>query len=449
MRKKWGYIFIVFVIVIVVLYVGRYKQTQVFENRVPANVSKVVNVNLRQIENHLLFDLLSNPITYLKPRKRKDSIKKPSTSLTKGLSIPRNILFYTNSDELKNNWFSSIVEVNDKEKLSRFLLNEKFAKITDNNTVFYNKANLVLAIRNEELIIALKVNKTADIRLLLNSLFDVKDYLSERSTILNKLIRSKSDIGFSSSDDSLEANFNKGVFELQGIISSDLFITNSNQKSNEKGVVAISGRINKNNTYFREFLSDKKVKINEITHLSLDSIVNKWNGKFNMNIASVEHKIDTIVSYEYDDDFNKVEIKSTQEKRIPTLGLLLGQEDISSLSDYFYSKNAIQIIKGDTLFTAVPIYKFLAIDAKENFELHVNRKVNSSTSKLTKSKLNFYFNTEKYIEKPFEIPLKAEQEKFLKLTKTTNLVWAADNQFSLEIVLKDKSRNFLGQLIKQ
>lgn len=447
MRRKLLYLFIVFAILIVVLYLWRYRQPQVFENRVPANATKVVNVNLRQIENHLLFDFLSNPITYLKPRKRKDSLKKPRTSLTKGINIPTNILFYTNSDALKDNWFSSVVNVNDKEKLSRFLENKKFIKTTEKDAVFYTKANVVLAIKNEQLIIALRADQQ-DINRLMVSLFNTKDFLTEDAAILKPFINSKSDIGFSLGDDLLEANFNKGFFELQGILSSDMFTVNTNQIPEKSNVISLSGKVNTDNPLFKQFIADKKDKFNEIIHLSLDSITDKWDGKFNMDIASIDQKTDTIISYEYDDDFNKVEIKSTQEKKIPTLGLILGQENSSGLSDYFYSKNAIQIIENDTVLTAIPFFKFLATDAKDNLELRVNQKKIRPNSSLSSSKLNFYFNAEKYLENPLDIPLKADQEKLLKLVKTTNLVWSENDYLSFKIELKDDRRNFLGQMIK-
>jgi len=449
MRKKWLYFFIVLIFIVVALYVWRYKQSQVFENRVPAHATKLVNVNLRQIENHLLFDFLSHPITYLRARKRKDSLKKPKTSLTKGLSIPRNILFYTNSKELKNNWFSSPVAVNDKEKLSRFLLKEKFLQSAENNTVFYTKANLVLALKNEQLILALKTNIKVNIFPLLSSLFDIKDYLSIDNNNLKPLINSNSDVSFSSGKDSFEANFKKGFFELQGVLNSDLFISNTNQIPNKNSVFVMSGKVNNDNTYFNKFLAEKKDKFNEITHLSLDSVFNKWSGEFNIDLASIEQKTDTIVSYEYDDDFNKVEIKTTQKKAIPTLVSAFGQVDDSSLSDYFYRKNTIQIIENDTIFTAIPVYKFLATVTHKDFELYINKKRNPLVSKFADSKLKIFFNTEKYLENPLDIPLKADHEKLLKLIKTTNLVWASNNQFSLKINLKDSGRNFLGQFIKQ
>ncbi|MDY7397017.1 hypothetical protein UMM65_17360 [Aureibaculum sp. 2210JD6-5] len=448
MRKKWLYFFIVLVAIVVVLYVLRYKQSQVFENRVPAGATKIVNINLRQIENHLLFDFLANPITYLTPRKRKDSIKKERFSLFKSVSIPRNILFYTNSEELKNNWFSTRVKVKDEGELSNYLLKEKFVQSTEGNVIIYSKANFILAIKNEQLIISIKVDKKADINPALISLFDTEDFLAEDTEILKPLVNNNSDISFTSSNETLQANFRDGIFELQGTLTSNLFVTNNNIMPDEEDVISISGKVNKDNTVFNKFWTDKKDKFNEITHLSLDSIVQKWNGKLNFNITSIEQKTDTIVSYEYDDDFNKVEIKSTQEKKIPVLGLILGQENPSSLSDYFYGKNAIQVIENDTVFTTIPIFKFLATDAKDNLELRVNQK-RTTPNPSSSSKLKFYFNVKKYMETPLDIPLSKDQEELLKLVKATKLEWAKDNQFTLKINLLDESRNFLGQLIKQ
>ncbi|QCX40251.1 hypothetical protein FF125_18015 [Aureibaculum algae] len=449
MRKKGLYFFIVVVIVLVVLYVWRYKQAQIFENRVPANATSVVNVNLRQIENHLLFDFLTNPITYLKSRKKKDSIKKPRTSLTKGISIPRNVLFYTNPTDLNSNWFSSIVDINDTEELFKFLLKEGFKKTENEGVIFFSKANFVLSIKGERLIIALKTNHKVPVNAAVVALFSEKDYLTEDAEILRPIVNSGSDICFSLGEDELNANFKEGLFELEGSLKSDLFLANENPIADADGVISMSGQLNRNNAVFKQFLTDKKDKFNAFTHLSLDSIVDKWNGNFNMNITSIEQKTDTIVSYEYDDDFNKVEIKSTQEKSIPKLYLGLGQENTSVLSDYFYSKNAIQIIENDTVFTTIPIFKFLVTNAGDNFELRVNKRGNTSNDATKASKLNLYVDVEKYEHSPLDFPLNKDQEKLLKTIKTAKLDWATDNRFSMKINIKDVNRNFLGKLLKQ
>lgn len=448
MRKKWLFFLILFVLVIAILYIWRYKQSQDFEKRVPAYATKVVNVNLRQIENHLLFDFLANPVTYLKPRKKKDTIEKPKFSLTRGVKIPKNILFYTNADHLENNWFSTVIDVNDKDELSRFLLKENFSKVMENETTFFTRANVVVAVRAEHLILGFKERKENNIRPILISCFENKDFLSEDNAVLKSLKNSKSDVVFLSNNTLLEANFKDGIFELEGELNSDLFVANENSNPDTDGVISFSGKLNKNHKAFNQIVTDKKSKFNEIMHLSLDSIVQKWNGNLNLNISSIEHKTDTIVSYEYDDDFNKVEIKSTQNKKIPKLNLILGQENVSTLSDYFYSKNAIQIVETDTIFTPIPFFKFLTTDTNTSLILRVNTANHKFIESISASKLKFYLNVEKYFESPLDIPIHKEQEMFLKPIKTTTIDWSADNQFLFKINLIDESRNFLGVFIK-
>lgn len=447
MRKRWLYFLILFVLIISILYVWRYNQSQVFEKRVPAFATKVVNVNLRQIENHLLFDFLTNPITYLKPRKKKDSIKKPKFSLTKGVRIPKNILFYTNADNLDNNWFSSVVEVSDPEELSRFLLKEKFKKTSEENIVLFTKSNLILAIKKEQLVCVFKTNSNINAVNRVNDLFGVKEYLNADDSLLKEITKSESDICFSLENSVLEANFRNGVFELQGLLNEDVFLANTNEASNRESVGIMSGQINKNNASFKKVVKNSKHKFDELTHLSLDSIIDKWNGEFKFNITSIEHKTDTIISYEYDEDFNKIETKTTQDKKIPTLSLVLGQEPPTRLSNYFYSKNAIQIIEEDTVFTKIPVFKFLATNTENDIALRVNG-YSQPVQSLTESKFNFYVNVEKYFQSPLDIPLNKDQEKFLKLIKNTEIDWAKDNRFVFKINLINKSRNFLGQFVK-
>ena len=449
MKKKILYTLIGLAVLLLLIYILRYNQSQVFKNRVPQSATKVVNVNLRQIENDLLFDFLAHPMAYLKSRRKKDSIKRKKFPLINGVEIPENVLFFSNTTTLDSHWFSSVFKVKDKEKLTHYFLQEKFVKSSRDGVEFYSKGILVLAFKGKELLHVVKRSSQADVSKIVAVVFNETTFLSQESTLLKPIITNESDISFSSKEDGfLEANFKEGLFEVTGNLASDFFINNTFPEMVGDPISFFTTKINKDNLQFKEFVKKGTVKFDEITHLSLDSIVNKWNGEVSLNLASVEHTIDTIVTYEFDDDFNKVKKIATQEKAIPALDLKFGKEEQSDLSEYFWRKNAIQVHDGDTLFTTVPVYKFIAVNTKDNLELSVAKKQMNKGSKKTISKLNFYFNIEKYLQKPLDFPLKKEQIKVLNLIKTTSIGWSDENQFSLKIALKDVDRNFLGQLIK-
>jgi len=450
MKRKILYTLIGLVVLLCTAYLLRYKQSQVFENRVPKNATEVINVHLRQIENDLLFDFLAHPITYLKSRPRKkDSIKKNKFPYINGVEIPENVLFFSNETTYKKHWFSTVFNLKDKEKFIHFFLREKFIKSNVKAIEFYSKDNLVLAIQDDKLVFVIKHSHEDDISEIVTTVFNETEFLSKESELLKTMINNESGIVFSSKAHGfLEANFKEGLFEITGNFVSDFFMNTTSSEMIGNPVSFFTAKINKDNLQFKELVDRGKVKFDEITHLSLDSIVKKWNGKIHLNLASVENTIDTIVTYEFDDDFNKVKKIATQEKAIPALGIRLGKERLSDLSAYFLRKNAIQLHDGDSVFTTLPVYKFVAANTKDNFELFVAQQQNNKGSKNTTSKLNFYFDVEKYLQRPLDIPLKKEQVKVFNLIKTATVQWSGKNQFLLNIELKNTHRNFLGQLIK-
>jgi len=449
MKKKILYTLIGLAVLLLTVYLLRYNQSQVFEHRVPKSATKVVNVHLRQIENNLLFDFLAHPIIYLKSKPRKDSLKRKKFPFTNGVEIPENILFFSNATSLDNHWFSNVFNVKDQENLTSYFLQEKFVKSNIEGMEFYSKDNWVIALRENKLIQVIKRNHTADISKIVVSVFNEKAFLPQTSELLKPIILNESDISFSSKEhDFLEANFKEGVFEITGNFDSDFFIADTYHDIKGNPISFLTAKVNKHNLLFENFISSTTDKFNGLTHLSLDSIVNKWNGKFYLKIDAIENKIDSIITYDYDDDFNKVEKIAIEKKNIPNLNIKIGQEKPSNLWMYFWSKNAIQFHKGDTVFTTIPIYQFMATDANENLELSVNSSIDQIHSKEISSKLNFYVDVEKYLQKPLDIPLKPNQIKVLDLIGKFSIHWSENNEFLLNIELKNKDRNFLGQLIK-
>ncbi|GEM_PF-5110069 len=449
MKKKVLYTLIGLAVLLLTVYLLRYNQSQVFEHRVPKSATKVVNVHLRQIENNLLFDFLAHPIIYLKSKLRKDSLKRKKFPFANGVEIPENILFFSNATSLDNHWFSSVFNVKDQENLTSYFLQEKFVKSNVEGMEFYSKGNWVIAIHENKLLLVIKRNHTAEISKIVASVFNEKAFLHQTSELLKPIILNESDVSFSSKEHGfLEANFKEGIFEISGNLDSDFFIADAYPIIKGNPISYLTAKVNKDNLFFQNFVLNTADKFKELTHLSLDSIVNKWDGKFYLKIDAIENKTDSIITYDYDDDFNKVEKMAIEKKNIPNLRIKLGQESPSNLWRYFWSKNAIQLHKGDTVFTTIPIYQFMATDAKENLELSVNNSVDQIHSKEISSKLNFYVDVEKYLQKPLDLPLKPNQKKVLDLIRKSSIHLSENNEFVLKIELKNRSRNFLGQLIK-
>ncbi len=445
MKKKLFFISFGVVIVLAALYLIRYKQAVVFENKIPKVATAIIHINARQIEHHILIDVMKNPLKYVNfkvSKKNKDTLQ-----LKKTISIPRNLFFFTNVLAFKNGWFSSFLKVKNKIKLRQYLVKEGFIQSIDHTITLFNKGNILLAMQDERLLVVYRKNKETITLAVLKTIFDEVDFLSEQTDLLKPIVNSTSDMSYTTTTrDFLEANFKDGLFELLGTLNSELFLVSKQNDFTENSEGYINAKINKKHKLFQTLIAEENTrKFNELTKLSLDSIISKWNGDFAFNLKSINSKIDTIVTYDYDDDFNKIEKMAVQELIVPDLDFSYGID--SNLFGYLSRKNAIQVIESDTVFTSMPLYKLYASTNAAALNISTQKDFSGFSIKENKMRLNAYFNIEKYIHKPLEFSFLPTKNSYLQLLKETTIMYTVDSKLSITVVLKNSERNFIGQFV--
>ena len=447
MKKKLVFIFLGILTLLCVLYFLRYKRALVFEDKVPKPATEVIHVNLRQIEHHILVDAIKNPLKFIDfklPTKKKDSLL-----LKKIISIPRNLFFYTNDAQFNGIWISSFIKIKKQEKLSAYLIRDGFVKSNDEDDVtLFNKKNVALAIKDKQLIVAFKENKEATISAVAIEVFNENMFLSETSDVLKSIVNSKSDISYAAvKDNFVEANFKNGLFEVLGTLHSDVFLTLKDSDFSKNSLGYISTKINKEHKLFKALIiEENRRKFNNFTKLSIDSIISKWSGNFALNLKVINSKKDTIVTYDYDDDFNKIEKIAVQELTVPEFDFSFDAD--SNLFGYLSNKNAIQVIESDTVFTSMPLYKLYASTTATALNIATQKDFSGFSMKENKIKLNAYLNIEKYMQKPLDFSFLPTNNYYFQLLKETSILYTTDNKLSIKLVLKNSERNFIGQLVK-
>jgi len=445
MRKKLASIFLGILVVLTILYVIRYKRALVFENKVPNSTTQVLHINARQIEHHLLMDAIQHPLKYIDFKisdKKKDSLR-----LKKTIEIPRNVFFFTNETTFENSWFSSFVKVKKKTKLSQYLEQESFVKTIHDDIMVFSKKDFAIAIKDERLVIAYTKEPQTSVINGFKVIFDTVSFLAEESQLLQQIRNSKSDISYTTiANDFVEANFKDGLLEVLGALNTDMFLNARHDDFNDNSVGYLNAKINKEHTLFKSLIAEKNSqKFNDLTKLSVDSITSKWNGTLSLNLKTVSKKIDTIVTYEYDDDFNKIEKKTVQELTIPDIDLRFGEG--ASLFDYLSNENAIQVIESDTLFTSIPLYKMYAARKAKTVAISTENDFSKPSVTQKRYKLNAYFDIETYVQNPLEFS-SLPNNTYTQLLKDTSIQLSEKNKLSVTITLKDSDRNFIGQFIK-
>lgn len=443
MKKKLIYFFIGFILILCIAYLFRYKLSDSFKNKIPKGTTAILKVNTRQLEHHFLTDFLSRPLSYLKTGEtaKKDSAttKKKAPSLFKGVKIPKNILFYSKDTTYTKTWVSTKIKIKNAKIIDDLLILKGYKSTLLKEVTIYSKKLVSIIIKEDHLIITYNsTNKNA------NSYFNEQTFLDKASLLLQKLNDCTSDVYYVSiNNEELKANLNKGNISIIGNANFD-FLKNNTHQIDKSNIALIATTLNKETDFTKELVKQlNKDKFKNITKLNFDSIYKKWNGTINFNLKSFKTKIDTIKTYEYDDDFNKVEKIATQKTTNPSFMLSITSN--TNLYGYLDNANTIKIIDSKSVFIPLPIVQTFVESTANKTIFHTSKTIKKLTKEIN-SKLIVDFDFDGYRKSTKNTPF--YYFKSIKNVQKCAITISKENELDFKIEMKDKTRNALFQLIK-
>ncbi len=330
MRKIGFSILFLLLTITGIFYYLKIRKDNSFKNSVHKKAVIIIKIGADNLKKDLFFSYLKN-----------DLFKAGKTSKVKkqnlGLEIPANLILFS----VHSNQHSLYTKFNisDLKNFKRFIGSKKFKakllKISDGiiyQSVFDNR--LIIAYNNNRLAICLNQNNEADYRVL-QDLLNNQNYLQEDDNRLKTLKNTTDHVTMLSDSINIRYSFNNGNIEINGSINNEFSKTNNNlkfRKSNENAVVKvfISG-------YFNRIFFGRTLKIKD-TELAADSLLDK-NSSVDFEINGTASQQDSILTYTYNDDFEKVSELKTVNKKVPLLSVYL-QTD-RPVKDYLLNKNIL------------------------------------------------------------------------------------------------------------
>ena len=370
MKKRLKIILSVLVLVLIG-YFGytHFKKTSILLNVIHEDAESVIKIGVHDITKTLVLDALTSPSYYWKNFKSSQKDKKKDSLKDKGIGIdlkPYSMVFYT-LKSIDNTFFTTI-EIDDTEAFEKYIgkyAKEKSSSITKDTKGYKNlvleKSKLILAWNSEKLAVAITTNKTLE---KLKSVFE--DVLLRNKLISDKnhnLIEKLSDISdhvsYVNKESLITLNFKDREAMVDGIFytkDKDKYKTNTAYNTLSEASLQL---------YFDGNFSEKDNKnafVKSIEDLSFftknniepTELADKTNGFFSLIIKGKTTQVDTIVSYEYDDNFEKVAVKNLKEKDAPRLSVEVGVNNNVSLNNYLENQGAIT----NNILTSIPYYTF-------------------------------------------------------------------------------------------
>lgn len=343
MKKK--YIFLIIVLLSSGVYFVFFHKDKCLKY-IPENADIVVLVDVKKAKRQYISSYIAHPSKWFE---EKNGAKNNISVTDSGLEIPDFLqIFHLNNTKISE-WYT-VLEINDKEKLSLFLKDRKF--INDGKGIFKSNQFFV-KINGEKCIVG-----TSDLNFnnigkpfsekfrnnVLNSDSFMDDGLGSISFI-SELRTQNFSIDLKDDEIEIKNKQNSTNFEL---LISDLY-----KKSQFLDAELDSENIKKIGSVFKQNLIDST----SVNHL-----------KMSANLTQVN---DTIVSYEYDDNFNEIEKISYQKIVQPDYEIVLQTSKSEKVWMYFKNK---KWINAKNQFTAIPFQPNLMSVNKNHISIKSTRK---------------------------------------------------------------------------
>lgn len=344
MKKKYIFLVIIILLSVGVYFVLFHKDKSL--KYIPENADVIVLVDVKKAKRQYISSYLMHPSKWFEEKKE----KKNKISITdSGLKIPDFLqIFHLNNTKISE-WYT-VLEINDKEKLSAFLKDRKF--INDEKGIFKSNQFFV-KIDGEKCIVG-----TSDLNFnnigkpfsqkFRNNVLNADSFMDDGLGSISFISELRTqNFSIDLKDDEIEIKNEQNSTNFESLIS-DLY-----KKTQFLDAELDSENIKKIGSVFKENLTDSA----SVNHLKMRANLTQAN--------------DTIVSYEYDDNFNEIEKISYQKIIQPEYNILLQASNPEKIWKYFQHKKWINT---ENQFTAIPFQPNLISQNKNQISIKSTRK---------------------------------------------------------------------------
>lgn len=293
---------------------------------IPDNADAVVLIDTKKLTGQYLFSLITHPSKW---SGSKTKSKSPGSLKDAGIRIPDFLQIFHIKGTQFSEWYS-ILELKDPQKLITFLKKQKFTDKGDNH---FQKEQFFFMIKGNHCIAGTsdRAFETIQKRLFQNYVHPAW----EADKFIQNTLGS---ISFISGNkiQNFFIELNEDEIEIKNNSNPEIFngIASKLQKGNQ----------------FLELELDKE-NIRNFTRFFNKSIADSSQAVSLKATANLQQINDTIVTYEYDDNFNEVEKKTVQKITQPSYMINIQSNDPEKTWKYFQSE---KWINNENQFTAIP-----------------------------------------------------------------------------------------------
>lgn len=305
---------------------------------IPKEADAIVLIDVKKLKRESVFSLLTHPSEWFKDSEIKSMVSSLNNS---GIKTPDFLQICHFKNQKFTDW-STVLEISNLEKFTDFLEAKNFA---NHGNQFYVKDDFFVKIVGNYCFAATSINSLG------NHLDSFRKDDQKKTSDADSFIK-----GTSASITFLGKKNYSYAIEL---LEDEIEISNAKNTKNFKPLIA---QLRKKNLLFNANLDEKNTKT--ISEFWLNKKFDSLQLSDIKMIANLESVNDTIVTYEYDDNFNEVEKKSFQKITKPNY--IISAKSLNPTKTLEFLKKE-KWINAENQIITVPYQPNLVIENKDIF----------------------------------------------------------------------------------
>lgn len=408
------------------------------EKTVSADADHIISLDVKRITNTVIWNYLTTPELW---KSDKQLPKPKKTDWSDIVRLPDYIFIFHVKNQPVNAWYT-VFEIKNEEDFNKGLSEFGFTKI-GNKPLFISKqmglavmryANKILVgnevLENKELI-----EETAN-KLFLEQKYIERQKLKQHTEIPKHLVWNfKGDHFFETITGQAELDKEKISASINIILSQPI---NFEPVVFNKPVdfMASLGMTQPPDTLYNLINDSIRQTASRWLNFNIDSLFLPDNRFYQTNVNSLITRVDTAISYVFDEDFNQVEKKVLNQVVEPAFNFTLKGIGATSLYNYWNTIGILQNTNEGNLFTAMPLVKtYCTLKEKDALSLVAENFRNTPKTTATDSCLFYaYIDFERIPEMLLKY-LPNEVLPFLQKIATVNLTLKNEGDKKMNIDL--------------
>jgi hypothetical protein len=443
--KKFLKITAAIVILLLIFFAGitKYRRYVAEQTLIPKNATSLIKINVDELYKTLFANMIGNPGHYFKSDFKKDTSNN-FDKFNNGLTIPAGVYFYTVQGK-SGIYFSrfEIKNVNDFENTLRDLMHLDITKKTEEVNVAKSKlGNIVVYYNSKSAAISLSV-KVENVDKELMDVLNQKNFVKAIDSKFKYTAKSIRHIAFETALHQGSFDFDNGAVNFSDLVIADEIIptnTHSNRRHHKNAIASFWLNANFKNTTHRAFIANN-------SSIETDSILRYYKGSIDFDWSSTIQQTDSIVTYEYNDDFEKVAKVSLQKRDVQQFSVAINA-DASGLKNYLAKQKVINLDSKQVNKNVFPLYQIFIESDQQHLYFGTKKEMTSKNASVPSPDFFYFFVNFEKLQKQSAI---GQLSTYLTPYKTLNIsgkLVEHKMQFDGKLELVNKDINSLYQILK-